>query len=52
MNKTKVSIRYSEYEGLKKTEYLFKKIKWLWIDNFNEISLEKKFYLYLKKKKD
>ena len=51
MSKTKVSIRYSEYEGLKKTEYLFKKIKWLWIDNFNEISLEKKFYLYLKKKK-
>ena len=51
MSKTKVSIRYSEYEGLKKTEYLFKKIKWLWIDNFNEISLEKKFYLYLKKKR-
>jgi len=50
MAKTKVSIRYSEYEGLKKTEYLFKKIKWLWIDNFNKISLDKKLYLQLKKR--
>ena len=28
-----------------------KKIKWLWIDNFNEIKLKKKFYLKLKKNK-
>ena len=49
MIKTHVSIRYSEYESLKKTNYLFKKIKWIWIDNFNEIKLEKKFYQKLKK---
>ena len=50
-NKTKVSLRFSEYEDLKKTKELFNKIKWLWIDNFNEIKLEKKFYSFLKKKK-
>ena len=50
-NKINVSLRYSEYEGLKKTNELFDKIKWLWIDNFNEIKLKKKFYLFLKKKK-
>ena len=49
MIKTHVSIRYSEYESLEKTNYLFKKIKWIWIDNFNEIKLEKKFYQKLKK---
>ena len=49
MIKTHVSIRYSEYESLDNTNYLFKKIKWIWIDNFNEIKLEKKFYQKLKK---
>ncbi|MDC0903054.1 hypothetical protein OAS21_01155 [Pelagibacteraceae bacterium] len=49
MKKTKVSIRYSEYEDLKKTNFLFKNIKWLWIDNFNEIKIRKNFYLNLKK---
>jgi len=51
MTKTHVSIRYSEYESLQKTNYLFKKIKWIWIDNFNKIKLEKKFYQELKKNK-
>ena len=51
MNKTKVSLRYSEYEELKKTNKLFNRIKWLWIDNFTEIKIEKKFYSYLKTKK-
>jgi hypothetical protein len=51
MKKTKVSIRYSEYEKLKKTNYLFKFIKWIWIDHFTKFDLNKKFYLYLKKKK-
>ena len=50
MHLTKVSLRSSEYEGLKKINILFNKIKWLWIDNFTEINLEKKFYLFLKKK--
>lgn len=51
MNKTNVSVRFSEYEGLKKMNILFDKIKWLWIDNFTEISLDKKFYNFVKKKK-
>ena len=51
-NKTNVSLRYSEYEDLKKKNKLFDKVKWLWIDNFNEIKLEEKFYFFLKKKKD
>ncbi len=50
-NKTKVSIRFSEYEDLKKTNELFNQIKWLWIDNFTEIKLEKKFYSFLRRKK-
>jgi len=50
-NKTNVSLRYSEYEDLKKKNKLFDKVKWLWIDNFNEIKLEEKFYFFLKKKK-
>ena len=48
MKKTKVSVRFSEYEGLKKIKKLFKKIKWLWLDNFNEIKLDKSFYNFLK----
>ncbi len=51
MKKTKVSIRLSEYEGLKKINYLFKYIKWLWLDNFNQVKIEKKFYDFLKRKK-
>lgn len=50
-NKTKVSIRFSEYEDLKKTNELFNQIKWLWVDNFTEIKLKKKFYSFLKQKK-
>lgn len=50
-NKFDVSIRYSEYEDLKKINELFDKIKWLWIDNFNEVKLNKKFYYFLKRKK-
>ena len=51
MFKTRVSIRFSEYEDLKKKNYLFKKIRWLWLDNFNQIELSEKFYTYLKNKK-
>lgn len=51
MNYTKVSVRYSEYEGLKNINILFNKIKWLWVDNFTKISLDKKFYFFLKKQK-
>ena len=51
MHKTKVSIRYSEFEELKKIDKLFNSIKWLWIDNFTEIKIDKKFYNYLKRKK-
>ncbi len=51
MGKTSVSIRYSEFEELRKTNFLFKNIKWVWIDNFNEIKLEKKFYQKLREKK-
>ena len=32
-------------------DYLFKKIKWLWLDNFTRIELSHKFYKYLKRKK-
>ena len=51
MSYTKVSVRYSEYEGLKNINILFNKIKWLWVDNFTKISLDKKFYFFLKKQK-
>jgi hypothetical protein len=51
MSKTKVSIRYSEFEELKKANKLFVKIKWLWIDNFSEIRIRKNFYMLLKSKK-
>ena len=45
--KTKVSIRYSEYEELKEKKFLFSKIKWLWLDNFTKIKIHKKFYNFL-----
>ena len=51
MHRTKVLVRSSDNEGLKKHNILFKTIQWLWVDNFKKISLEKKFYLFLKKKK-
>ncbi len=51
MNKTKISVRFSEYEDLKKRNLLFKKIKWLWLDNFSQIEMNKKFYNYLKRNK-
>ena len=51
MKKTKVSIRFSEYEDLKKKNYLFKRIKWLWLDNFSKIDMSIKFYNFLKKRK-
>ena len=48
MKKTKVSIRYSEFEDIKKKNKLFTHIKWLWIDNFSEIKINKQFYSFLK----
>ena len=51
MHKTKVSIRYSEFEDLKKIDKLFDTIKWVWVDNFNEIKINRKFYSFIKKKK-
>ena len=41
-NKTKVSLRYSEFESLKNFTFLFKHIKWIWIDHFNKFPLKKK----------
>jgi hypothetical protein len=51
MKKTNVSIRYSEFEMLSNKNYLFKYIKWVWIDNFFKLRLEKKFLKYLKKRR-
>jgi len=48
---TNVSIRYSEFEDLKNRKYLFKKIKWVWIDNFSIFPLYKDFYNICKKSK-
>jgi len=50
MKMTKVSIRWSAYEEIKKKNYLFKYIKWLWIDNFKFIKIPVNFYKFLKKK--
>lgn len=49
MNKTKVSIRYSEFEDLKNYDYLFKKIKWIWVDHFTKFPLKINLYKLLKK---
>lgn len=49
MNKTKVSIRYSEFEDIKNKSYLFKKIKWVWVDHFTKFPLKKKTYSFFKK---
>ena len=51
MKKTKVSIRYSEFEEIKNKNFIFKYIKWVWIDHFTKFYLEKKFYNYLKSKR-
>jgi hypothetical protein len=51
MKKTNVSIRYSEFEKIYNRNYLFKFIKWVWIDNFNYIPNDNQFYDFLKKKK-
>ena len=48
---TKVSIRISEYEELKKKKYLFKYIKWVWVDHFNIFELNEQLYRLLKKQK-
>ena len=48
-NKTKVSLRYSEFESLKNFTFLFKEIKWIWIDHFNKFPLKKDFYKVLRK---
>ena len=48
-NRTKVSLRYSEFESLKNFTFLFKNIKWIWIDHFNKFPLKKDFYKVLKK---
>ncbi len=50
-NKTKVSLRYSEFEELKNYKYLFKNIEWIWIDHFTKFPLDTKFYNILKKYK-
>ena len=48
--KTKVSLRYSEYEELKNKKILFSNIKWLWLDNFKKVEISKNFYNFIKKK--
>ena len=51
MKSAKVSVRYSEYEKLDNKKFLFKYIKWIWIDNFTKIPEDKKFYKFIKKNK-
>ena len=49
MKKTNASIRYSEFEEIKRKKYIFKYIKWIWIDHFTKFSLGINFYNFLKK---
>jgi hypothetical protein len=49
--KTKTSIRHSEFEEIKEKKYIFKYIKWLWIDHFTKFSLDTSFYNFLKRNK-
>ena len=42
----KVSIRYSEFEKLENYSYLFKYIKWIWIDHLLNFPLNKNFIEY------
>ena len=51
MKKTKVSVRYSEYEEIKEKNKIFKYVKWIWLDHFTSFPLSTKFYRYLKKNK-
>jgi hypothetical protein len=51
MRKTRCSVRYSEFEEIKKKNYIFKYIKWLWVDHFTKFPLDKKFYKFLKRNK-
>jgi hypothetical protein len=51
MKSNKVSVRFSEYEKLEKRIFLFKYIKWIWIDNFTHLPKDQKFYTFLKKNK-
>ena len=51
MKNTNVSVRTSEFESLKKKEFLFKKIKWVWIDNFFKFEIDQKFYKFCRRKK-
>ncbi len=48
---TNVSIRVSEFEDLKRKKFLFRKIKWLWVDNFTKIDLNQKLFNLCKKNK-
>ena len=48
-NKMQVSVRYSEYEDIKNKDFIFSKVKWLWLDNFNKVEIDKQFDKYLKK---
>ena len=49
MKKTNASIRYSEFEEIKRKKYIFKYLKWIWIDHFTKFSLGINFYNFLKK---
>ena len=49
--KTKLSVRHSEFEEIKRKKYIFKYIKWLWIDHFTKFSLDISFYKFLKRNK-
>ena len=49
--KTKSSVRHSEFEEIKGKKYIFKHIKWLWIDHFTKFSLDISFYKFLKRNK-
>ena len=49
--KTKLSVRHSEFEEIKGKKYIFKYIKWLWIDHFTKFSLDISFYKFLKRNK-
>jgi len=46
---TNVSLRLSEYEHVKKLDFLLKKIKWVWVDHFTKLELSKKHYKIIKK---
>ena len=41
-NSSPVSIRFSEFEDIKKLKQISKKIKWVWVDHFTRFPLVKK----------